>query len=459
MNFSLLSLVSKLSLSISVTFAIGFLYSVIIVRYLGAELYGGYQYFIAITAFPAMFYSQFDSALNRFLPELNKQDKVGLLLAIVAYKYIILLTLILLFFILSIIFPKIIFWQNNYIVNDYQLKFVFNCMVALIPIELINSSLNTYASGLLKIITVQVIRVCSSIARLLVLLLVLWNSISIQKGIEIISISQVIIAGIVTLSWFILFTRWGDFWVNLYSISFYQYIHLIKYYSKTYVKRYIMPLQAGNVFAFVKEYLPLIIMGQQSFYTTIAYYEVIRKFFNLANKVIPLLFASLLPKIVNNARTNPNLFVRRFHCFSWFNVSFHLIIGLGLFLTHSIWLELYNFEVTHLMTVLILIFFVNLVVLGLSKTSTYIVLLSESTKPLFISSLVRSIVVTICIFILTPIYFAKGAALSLLIASLVNAFIINIYASKSRYYSWLNTILQILFSFVIMLFICNRMIA
>jgi O-antigen/teichoic acid export membrane protein len=406
----------------------------IVVRYLGSELFGGYRYFVAIVAIPSVFYSHIDHSLKRYIPELTNKNKVLLLLTVLLLKLGILLLLLLSLLIGHEIWEGIFFWQNQIHVGSHSMKLIFFILILSIPFQLLNQTLVSYAFSIQKILITQWVNIITLLARFIFIIITFKYSTTKAMGLESLVFLNLFFNIFTSILWLYFHRKWGLFYQLRKYIKSNNYHDIFVISYNKYIRNYALPIQATGIFGFMKQYTPLLFLGKLQEFDALTYYDNIRSIFEQISKIIPNLITIIFSKIVRIKFNNPDVFHIYYRKLNWLHFGFCYGSAIILFSSSSIWLAYYNFMLTKNIYIIVSLFSINLILTSFAHQANYIINLGKSTRILFITSLFRAILLTIIMLALIPKLAGVGAGLAIVMSSLLVVIILNIHISKSKYF-------------------------
>jgi len=247
---------------------IGLVSSLLLVRYLGTELYGGYAYFTAVAAIPPIFYGALANSISRFVPSVEtKEERVRILLGAVLWQLQLFSTLVLLSCVIFWLVPEIRFWERHLTVGSFSFKWVLVLMLLALPVTLVNQWLSGYAAAIQKIGYCLALNSAFELLRLGLLVTIYIEVESRLEGLELLLVGQLLLRLVVILMWVIKHTHWGQLWHPLFAIPFSEWRPVLQSTFQHHIRSYTGPTQLQSIVALIKNYLPVLILGQQILYT------------------------------------------------------------------------------------------------------------------------------------------------------------------------------------------------
>ncbi len=444
----LVKLVTLILGALGLSLGTGLIFSILLVRYLGLELYGVYAYFTAIAALPPVFYSALPNALARFVPTVAaREEKVRILLGVALWQLVIAATLAIVASMTFWVVPQTRFWERHLTVDGFSFAWVVMLMLMRLPVGLVNQWLSGYAGALQKIGYAEMLNGVVALLRL-GLLVAIWLGVEHrQQGLEWLLAGQLLLSLGVTIVWMVMHLRWGQLWHPLLAIPVWQWGSIAQSTFQNYIRSYAGPTQLQAISSLVKTYLPVLILGQQNLYTETAYYRVLSTVFDLVNKILPNVFERIFPRIVSAFVKSNEIFRRKFINFTWWQIIFYISSAWLLIFTDSMWLGLYSIENSEELRKIVYLFAANLIFLGTSHPCVWAIELSNSTVSNLFASLFRSTVLLSLMLWAYPLTLLEVASINLL-ATVSSLLLLLYFASRTNFFFWKTKIAQL---FVVMI--------
>lgn len=408
----LIKIVSSISILTVISMIASFLSSILIVRLLGAELYGKYIYLTALIAILPIWYTAFDQILIRFAPEESTEKKIELLKGVIFLK-------ILFFLLLSSIFSIYIFtFERNFIQQDNIFLLVMILLLCKEFITIFQTSYSAIINIYEKYISLTFASVANSIIYLLFIFIISFQNFSHKK--------------ILFLMTFFMLT--GTFLTYLFSrhlankllkINYSLYNISLSNIKNIFVRNKIMyfgPLQFTNIQSYLKLYLAQLLLANFTTYTNVAYYELIRKIFTITHKFIPKIMDLFIPSLIYKKNQDHLKFLFHLKQYSMFYFLSVSLLALLLFYNSNILFNVYNLEYTKDAQLMTFIFSMNLIVLSISNFHGLVQKTSSNTIWIAIASFIHSTFGSLIMYLLVQKYNMVGAALGTLIGSFILAF-------------------------------------
>lgn len=335
----------KLLLQVSFTnytlMAIGILNSIIMIRLMGPTYFGKYQYCLAITEFPAVFYSGFDRIINRFITLVPKERHHSL---VYSSFFIHIVSTILFLIIICLCFyirPLENLLFSSISNTDGKKILIFSLLITFL--SGVFSTMTTYMSGIRMIKTSQMIIMSSHIFGLLLFIILFFNRsrvtdiITQALGIKIIGLIMPI--SFVIFKFKIFFYK--VFGLFLRPISSFENF---KYTVKNYFNHYAFHFQITDIFGHFKDRIGILILGHLGSFSGAAYYEIIKNIIALPRKYFSQMFNLFIPKIIHSYTADEVKFAQRFKYFCYVQTIFSIIFALVILLSTSLIIKVYSFE-------------------------------------------------------------------------------------------------------------------
>ena len=213
----------------------------------------------------------------------------------------------------------------------------------------------------------------------------------------------------------------SDVWSQLARIGPYEWIPVCRRVHQDFNRRYTLPLQLASVFAFVKEYLAVIVLGQAASVTQVAYYQVVNRIFVIPRKFILNTMHALLPKIVDAMEANPAHFRKQFRFFAWVQLAFCVAAASAILALQRPIFALLGIEPTAEVAMVVLFFSFNLLFSALSQSNSLGFHFGSDTRAVMVVSILRASILTVLTMLLVPHAQAVGGAIALMVATACSA--------------------------------------
>ena len=428
---SFLKLIFNLSLLNYVNQFLFLLTAIVTIRYLGSELFGTLQYFTSVASVPTIFYSYLSYALIRFVPVVAGRRKTELFLGSLLIQLAVLVSFLVVVALISAALPAARFWTLDKPMSEQQTSWLLLLLVPYMSLMLVNNALQAQTAGLQRVTASQIIAVAGNALTLMLLAVVSAKVPESGWGV-------VLVLGVRTVSR--LFTlainafhlaRATPFPRELLSIPLAEWLPISRGVYREYIRTYALPLQISSAFAFLKEHLAVLVLGQTGQLSWVAYYDILNKAYEVPRKFLPDLVRALVPRMVVAMAEAPAQFRRQFARFAWLQLGFNAAVGTALLAGYPILLAVFGLDAPPEVAWIAFLFSATLLVSTVGLTSAYLIMLGEDSRPQMAASIVRSLVLTGLTVALVPAYDAVGAAAALLASTVVSGAMLSIATGSS----------------------------
>jgi O-antigen/teichoic acid export membrane protein len=372
--------------------------SILLVRLLGATFFGQYAYLLAVTAIIPTFYETFNRSVVRFMGNLAPRRQVRLLLFVLTGK----------FAVFAVVLTVFLSWY--WFIGDSKLDGITQragfavLMVAVLvalPFKLVGNVFRAVLNAHERY------RGIAFLTLLPVGVPVIINAVLLLRGTAIDTVLywlavEVLVSSVVMLG-VSLFLLHRNGWLRAArTVRVRSYAKSVAFGYTHYFRSYGQPLATSVVFNYIKQYLPLILLGHVSTFSSVAYYRVLSSIADLGIEFFPSIAQVMLPSAVNSRARDPNRFAARF---AREGALYLVLMGLALLVFtvgHPLLLRLYGLATTPEVSLVALI--VSLVVMqaALGFLMNYLFLLGGNTKANYVMSPAHNIFYALCIVLLTP---------------------------------------------------------
>jgi len=198
---------------------------------------------------------------------------------------------------------------------------------------------------------------------------------------------------------------------------------------------YTLPLQAAAVFAYLKENLAILVLGQANYLSNAGVYQLVTRIYLVPRKFIPGLMEKLAPKLVKVLNRDKVEFYNRYNTFC--NYQFLAYAAVSTLIMTSTPAIIWIFKIqTNQVYWLLLLFSMNLLFSSIAQMNINIIMLGESTINFLYTSIARSIVVVILTTVLVSKYQMLGAGAALLSSSIFVAALLAIETKGTDLFDW-----------------------
>lgn len=429
---------------------LAFVTSIVKFRYFQAEVMGILGYYTALSQFPSIFYGSFTRLYIRFMPTATPRRQGEIFLAGALYQigFLILLGVLILPVMAAI--PGFRLWNGRITEGGANYGYIFWFLIAVLPLSMSQGILAAAQRSLQRYSAFQAVNLAFMTVMILgTLAVTIWVT-DRQSGMRALLWLQIAATGGAVSMLALDLGHNSTLWSETRQVLP-AWRSICKNVYHAYIKGYTLPLQFTAIFAYVKENVAVIILGQAGMMSDAGLYNVATKIYTLPRKFIPGLVDVFMPRMVLSAGRDPEMFKEKYGMLSWAQFLSFSAIGTLIFLALPLFGMILNIENSQSLKFVFYLFSINLLVSSIAQINKNIIMLGEDTRWFFLTSLVRSIMVTLITAILIPAFKSTGASLALVISSLFVAIMLSIETRKSNKLAWRSNALQFASSVVIAL--------
>lgn len=356
---------------------LSFIKSIIIIRIAGAHLFGYYQYIYALLMPPLLFSPSFDWLILRFYNSENA-DRQYVLWGNIYSKFA--------YLFLSVgYFVLISFNQERFYQAEHLSLLVFLITIQLntanfksLPLNLLSISKQYKQQNILEISTtliwllsVIIIKLAFNISPLNFLhFLVLF---AILSDLFFITYYNTYLARENIIQW----SRPLGI-KNSFSKGVYQY------------KSYFLPFIGNDLAGYLKNYLPVYLMGRIGAFEAYSVFHIAKKLFTVIHKIIPKVLRGMLPSIVE--KSSEPLFEKKWRLYSFKYVLLMFLVGnMLMILSPGIYELVYKIQLQQSDLMILMNFSLYLTLGALAQTCMMRVYLQSETKISLIHSFITNL--------------------------------------------------------------------
>jgi O-antigen/teichoic acid export membrane protein len=406
----------------------GFVSMMIKFRYLGAELVGMLNYFVALSNLPPALYDNFSRLIGRFAPTASPRRRAELLLASFLCQAGILVAIAVLFGLAALMFEGARFWHGEGV--DTRIAVFMATFVAIIvPITLVSSILTAYLNVQHRFYLTQGADVLMGFLNLIVTIFVVMTVTDLFQGIRIMISATLVSALCVLLIKAFVFWRSSGILDELKALKVSTWIPILKDVYSEHLKKYTLPMQLTGLFWYISEYFAVLIFARLGMMREAGIYGLVSRIFSVPRKFIPDLLGVIFPRMVLSRERDQGGFSSKYRLLTWGQLAAQAAMASVLLVAMPVIAGLVNLEVTREVVVLYLVFSLNLCLHALITANGNLILLSTDTRWYLLSSGLRAVVVTVLNLAFVPKFGAFGAAGALLISSM---FVLGMFIFENR---------------------------
>jgi len=385
-----------------------------------------YGLFVTISSFLAIFLllmSGYVQTVERYIKEnINTSDKQKIIAFVFYYRLLLLVAMI--GFVL--LFRSYDFF--NYFQSDkgYQLD-IFDQFIFIAILNTIVSVFTQLNKSILKSMYQY---------RLVIKSEIVTNAIILACTIYLISFTQ---EYIYILFLFLVVRFFLALWISFNLNTMYREYSLLpicrqgfdlKIYKK-YIISYATPLKASSVLTYIKNNIPILIIGKEFGMDNVAVYSVIKNFFKALHSFSGSFLSFLTSKFIDLKR-NFDVF-KMTQSFIYYATFFsRSAIYVSLVFLSDYFFEIYNIYVTDSLVLVFLILGLEYVVAGIMENYGVLLLLHNDTYKQLYVSLIRAISELLLIYLLLFDYGIVGAAIVMLLSRYIETLYAMILVIRDR---------------------------
>ena len=417
---NLLRVGSKVGSLHVIVIGFSFLASVFLVKSLDANLYGKYIYLVSIIAILPLLFNSFDQILIRFGSVEKVEKQILYLKGIIFCKKLI--------FLLSLVFLYV--WMINFELILLEDKLFIHLLIIMLIKELVllvQNSLKTIININEKYMIISSIEFIRSATYACVIISAYFLSIDSHN-----MLMTVVYFNLISelLIFIYVFNTASKLLENkLFNLSF--RINSIKLIFNKEKLNYFGPLQLVSFQSYLKQYLPQILLGKIATYNEVAYYEVIKKIYNIIHKFTPKMTELFLPSIIKTKTKDEMMFIHKMNSFGIYYTVAISFISLVIFYSDELILNMFSLTYFEGVNSIFLLFSLNLIVGSIGQLNNIIIKTSDTTKGILYASIIRTVIGSVLLVYLVSNYGLYGASFSKLIDTIILSVVLIYYSSKS----------------------------
>lgn len=406
-----------------INYAILFLISILIFKNVDKSDYGLYVVLMSIFAILELFMGGYNQSIARYLKEkIPQEDKQQIILYIFYYKYLLLIIFLLILFILNYFgfFPYII---NNYSsiednIHNYIVIAILNSIVSIMLglSTVILTSLYYYRFvnffNILKNLTYLICVLCLIFITNEYLIFLYTNFF----------ISLILLT---ILSLKIIKEHKEYSFLGLIKIKF-----EISVYKK-YLHSYATPLTMTSLLTYVKNHLPIIILGKDFELEDVAVFSILKNFFKALHTLTGSFIGALNSRFVE-MRNNKKKFQIVINAIYYGTLIMRIFIYGMVILFIKYLFMIYNLDDNYINKLLVSILGIEFIIAGMMSIYGTLISLKTNTKQLVYISVGRFFLECILIYLILFEYGILGAALILLLSRYFETFLAYLFIRKEN---------------------------
>jgi O-antigen/teichoic acid export membrane protein len=383
------------------------LISIIIFRSVDKTYYGLYVIMLSLFAVIELLMAGFNDTIVRFLKDkISLNDKQNIVLFILVYKYLLILMFII-FIYLAKYYGFFELLIGNYIevsdvIDNYLVVVILNGILSIF-IGVNNSILNSQEKYKL---TANIGLARNAVYFTIVLGLSFYTTNYLYYLHASIALSAAILI-------YLILKIFKDF--REFSI-----LNIIKTdlkfdVGRKYIYPYATPLTASSLLTYIKNYLPIIILGKEFSLENVAIFSIIKTFFKALHSLTSSFIDPMMSKFLE-LKDQPKVFKKNIGTMFWSMLIFRVIIFSILALLMKYIFIIYNLDNTKVNQFIFYVLGVEFIIAGMILIYGIILRLEKSTYKVFQASIARFCVELSLIYLILFDFGVIAAALILLVS-------------------------------------------
>lgn len=414
--FSILNINSKNSLgrliiylisSNALNYLILFIVSILIFRNVDRTHYGLYVLIGSVFAISELLMAGFNQAIDRYMKEdIPKEDKQQIILLTAYYKY----TILILFLITLVIMG--VFGLERILIAQYEeVKAVFQEYLLMATIN----GILTIMLGISQTILVSLYHYKFvnnlSILKSIVYLISVMILINLTDN----YFYYLIVNTILTMLLFVIVSQKIYSAHNEYSFFTLFNTRVEIRVFKNYLIPYSAPLTGTSILTYVKNHLPIILLGKEFTLEDVALFSILKNFFKNLHSLSSSFLGQLTSRLIE-LKNNTARFIVAINILYYGSYIARIFVYLIFVLLVEYFFILFKINDSYESRMIFYILGLEYVIAGLASVYGVLFSLESKTLKLFYASGIRFFIETILIFLILPHYGAIGAAIILLIS-------------------------------------------
>jgi len=402
---------------------------------LGQVVYGVLIFWNATTHIPSILYSSATVAMERYIPEKQSlDDKKVVFWGLFKLQILLILVSWISLFLVNKFFINWEPWKNSLIINEIDFSYIVIFIISRHLLNIIVSTIGKCALGFKNITLVQSTVAAKSIIDAIGIIILYLVIEDIQKFL--------ILAVLLQLSLELLFSVFWIVWLKKTFVQFnIGYGSLEKVWKKE-IKLFSGPSIITNIMSSAKEKIPIILLGDSSYWGASATYSVVYKIFQFFSKLFSTICTTLLPLLIDNKKG-----INLQSVMSKVAPIYHGIFGIILILTSKYWLMIWNIDLKETDAYFILVYTLIFICTGPLRSIHTWLDFHGMRKHMMNWSIIRG-----CVFLVLIV--PMGASVTLMaLCELLAIFAALLYASLLSLQLWPNKFSDLRVSFAFF-FLC-----
>ena len=405
-------------------FVIVFISSIFVFRNINKDDYGLYVLILSIFAIVELFMGGYNQSITRFLKEnIPAKDKTQIIIYTIYYKYFILsIFLFLIFIIYQIDFIK-------YLIRDYsEVSDIVDKYILVAVLGSILSVLSGISSTILTTlyhykITNNSLIIKNSCYLICVMFLMYFT----DDYLIFLYVSLCLNLILFLFLSFVLSSKYPEYAIymllkNKLDLTIY----------KKYLWSYATPLTLISILTYVKNHLPILILGKEFELEYVAIFSIVKKFFKTLHTISGSFFQPLLSKFI--AIKNESINEYKFIMNNLYYASFFLriLIYVTLLFLSDYFFMIYKIEQTYIYGLIFSILGFEFIIAGMMTVYGTILNTNKSNKYLLYTSIIRFAVELSLIYLILFEHGILGASLIFMVSRMIETFSAYYFVQKKE---------------------------
>jgi O-antigen/teichoic acid export membrane protein len=204
--------------------------------------------------------------------------------------------------------------------------------------------------------------------------------------------------------------------------------------GKKYIFPYATPLTGSSLLTYVKNHLPILILGKEFALEDVAVFSILKTFFKALHSVSGSFFDPMMSKFLE-LKNNSKDFSRKMNAIFYGTFFLRLFSFVLLSLLVQFFFLIYRIEDNEINQFIFYVLGLEYVIAGMILSYGIVLRLDKTTKKVLIASIVRFIVELALIYLILLEYGIMAAALILLIARYVETVLTYLLISRQRIFN------------------------
>lgn len=408
-----------------------FLVSIIIFRTVDKTYYGLYVILASLFAFVELLMAGFNDSIVRFLKDkISLNDKQNIILFVLLYKYLLILLFVVLIHI-SKYFGLFNYLIGNYIevkdvIDSYLLVVIFNGILSTfigVNSSILNSQLRYNLAANISLIR-------HVIFFIIVIILSFYTT----------NYLHYLYAGIFMSAVLLLYLTIRIF-KDFKEFSFFRIIQSkFKFkIGRKYIFPYATPLTASSLLTYVKNYLPILILGKEFSLDNVAIFSILKTFFKALHSLSSSFIDPMMSKFLE-LKDHSQHFLKNIRAIFWSTLVLRIGIFVSLALTVEYIFTIYNIDNTKVNQYIFYVLGFEFIIAGMSLVYGIILKLEQSTYKVLQVSILRFCIEITLIYLILFDYGVMAAALILLISRYIETIALYFFVRRQKIFKFSSSI-------------------